>query len=96
MPRGGRNGALPSGDRYNLGAHRGSGAFRDWDVDAEILLEAIRAVLGNGDGVLLSLTSDGGALSIQLYSNGAKQTVYCTDSKQFDVVLNTLKASSLD
>lgn len=96
MPRGSRSSGNSSSGRYNVSPSRNVDTFHSWEVDGELFCDAIRAVLANGDAILLSLTSDGGALSIKLYSEGNKQAVYCADAAELDLVLNTLKASSID
>lgn len=96
MPRGRSNSGDGGISRYNLGSTGNGRAFCITDADSELFISAIGAVLGNGDAVLFSLTSDGGALSIRLYSDGSKQAVYCSDQAELEVVLNTLKATNLD
>lgn len=96
MPRGNNNRSDSGPGRYNLGSGRNSDSFSLATVDGDLFVSAVGAVLSNGDAVLFSLTSDGGALAIKVYSDGAKQSVYCADAEQLDLVLNTLKASSMD
>lgn len=96
MPRGNNRSSDPGPGRYNFGVGRNGNTFSLAQVDSDLFVSAIGAVLSNGDAVLFSLTSDGGALAIKIYSDAGKQNVYCADQAELDLVLNTLKASSLD
>jgi len=93
MPRGRSNDSGAGFGRYNLGASRSVGSWDDWTVQPELLYDAIASVLANGDAVLFGLTSDGGAIRVQLFSGSAKHSVYAADDAELDVILKAIRDS---
>lgn len=96
MPRGSGSRSNTGVSRYNLSPAGHTNSLDAWTFDAEQLSDAIRAVLANGDAVLFSLTSDGGALGVQLYAGGEKQSVYVKSGEELDTLSATLRDSRLD
>lgn len=64
-----------------------SGSLRYRDAEAELLRDTIDAVTQDGDAVMFGRTSDGGALSISVYSSGRRKSLYAVS---LDQLLQTL------
>lgn len=93
-PRGRRN--SNSGGRYRLGGSGSSSPFREWEVDPELLHDAIKAVLENGDAVLFGATSDGGAVRVAVYSgDGDPEKGYAANLADFTSLLTALRDNAL-
>jgi hypothetical protein len=65
------------------------------DVDAELLRDTVAAVTGDGDAIMFGRTTDGGALSVSVYSGGRRAVVYFTDVGSLQNALVELKHSAL-
>lgn len=64
------------------------------DADADLLRDTIDAVVADGDGIMLSRTSDGGAVSISVYSGGRRATAYATSLDELHDTLVQLKQAT--
>lgn len=70
------------------GSSRGSLSYGD--VDAEVLRNAVAAITRAGNSVMLSLTSDGGAFCVGLYSRGKRDSRYFTSVGDLQEALDYL------
>lgn len=61
------------------------------DADAVLLRDTIAAVNADGDAIMFGRTSDGGALSVAVYSGGRRAVVYFSDVDTLQNALVTLK-----
>lgn len=61
------------------------------DVPAPTVAAAIDRILANGDAVMFSLTSDGGAVSLQLWSATGRRKLYCAQQAELDQTLTALE-----
>jgi len=68
--------------------HNGKNAARMFDVgsiDASEIQHLLKVVVEHGDNLSLTLTSDGGALSITILSGDTRHTAYAATAEQFYV-----------
>lgn len=80
-----------NGSKYGLdsamGKPEGSAAEFVEAVNVELLRDAIARIVGAGDALMFSATSDGGALVMLVMEGGDKRKVYITsDTKLHDVL----------
>lgn len=61
------------------------------EVDADLLREALTAVLTAGDAILLGTTRDGGAVAIQAYSGDQIDKLYGSSVVELEVVLSGVR-----
>lgn len=61
------------------------------DVDAELLRDAISAVLLEGDAFLIGLTSDQGAIATRVLSEAGKEVWYDATTEAFESTLRALR-----
>lgn len=75
--------------KYDLiqSASRATGTVRWVDVKAELITMAINAVTEDGDAIILSKTTDGGALVITLLMDKDRAKIYCTTEGEANVEL---------
>lgn len=85
----------PAGSRSIV--HGGKHSPRGFDVgclDAEEIKHVLEVVVGHGDNVCFTLTSDGGALSTTVVQGGLRHKVYGSTEAQvyqrWSVLLDTL------
>lgn len=91
MPRGKQAGT----NRYRLNGHSAGSQVSSWEIDPELMLDAVRAVLANGDAVLFGVTSDGGAVRVQVFSGGDKDSAYCSSVADLTDTLSALRDNAL-
>lgn len=70
------------------------GAVSVSDVDAELLRDTVAAINADGDAIMFGRTSDGGALSVSVYSGGRRAVVYFTDVDALQNALVALKQAA--
>lgn len=70
----------------------GAGALRFGQVSGETLRECVDTVVAGGDAVLFGRTSDGGALSVRVLSNGVTEAWYPSDASELQELLEALIA----
>lgn len=59
-------------------------------VDGQTLSDCVDAVVKSGDAILFGRTSDGGALSVRVLSNGVTECFYPTDASELLTVLEAI------
>lgn len=59
-------------------------AVGGWDIKEQALAAAILGILGAGDAVMFSVTQDGWAVGVTVYSGDSKARKWVTDSIEFD------------
>lgn len=59
-------------------------AVGQWDIKDEALAAAVLGILGAGDAVMFSVTQDGWAVGVTVYSGDSKARKWVTDSIEFD------------
>jgi len=87
--------------RERLERLRGSGGASSgeasWgDVDPRLVSRLVWVVTRAGGAVMLSVTSDGGALAITFYDNGERERVYLPKNVDMEVEFEGLIALWLD
>lgn len=70
-----------------------------WSIDASKAHAALGAAFASGCAVLISPTSDGGALSVTLYAGDQRHRAYCSSSSELvealDAVMDVAEAHSM-
>lgn len=61
------------------------------DVPGQSVAAAIDRVIANGDAVLFAVTSDGGAVSIQILSEAGRRKIYAAHQAELDQTLTALE-----
>lgn len=90
MPRANRTRGYPQ-SRYGLGNGSSKGRIAEWELDAEDVWSAVKAVLVNGDAILFGATSDGGAVRVAVYcGDDPPEKGYAADVTEFTTLLTTL------
>jgi hypothetical protein len=69
----------------------GNGGVSFGQVSGETLRGCIEAVVGAGDAILFGRTSDGGALSVRVLSDGATECWYPSDASELLELLEGLQ-----
>lgn len=85
-----KNGKGPEdkwGAHFNL---KGRGKLTWEDANPELLRAALAAATEDGAGLLLSKTSDGGALSIYVLTNGATHKLYPATAEELSEALQLI------
>ena len=77
-----------------LGGGHSDPAVQFGEADAELVRNCIEAIITDGDAVMFGQTSDGGALSVSVYSGGARQQFYCTNLDQIQNLLVELRRAA--
>lgn len=95
----GKRGAEPTkstaGSKYGFVQTNGSKPA-SWDgVSPEIVGEAVLAVLDAGDAMMVSTTSDGGAVRITLFEGDSKHSTYVHTPTELEAVMRGI-AQSVD
>jgi hypothetical protein len=67
-----------------------AGALSLSQVDAEVLSHCVDLVVQRGDAILFGRTSDGGALSVRILSNGTTDIWYPTDASELSELLEAI------
>ena len=81
----------PAAATGGKGAPRGPRKTVEWDsIPNQLLRDAICAVTGRGAAIMLSRTSDGGALSITVLDGGERIKEYPRDSDECEQTLKWL------
>lgn len=70
----------------------GTGGLRFSQIDGAVLRSCVDAVVHRGDAVLFGRTSDGGALSVRVLSEGATECWYPSDASELQELLEGLTA----
>lgn len=73
-------------------ARTGIPALRLGQIGGEALSVCIDAVVGAGDAILFGRTSDGGAISLRVLSDGVTECWYPTDVSELLEVLEAITA----
>lgn len=85
------------GSNFRPLVQRGAGSVgidRFKDVAATLWLDAIYGSLGAGTGLLVSATSDGGAISITLYEGTERSRSYASSAEELAEVLAAVRDRS--
>lgn len=61
------------------------------DVDAELLRDAVYAVVGQGDAVVLGMTADTSALSFRILGDDGVAKFYVGDTEAFEALLRAIR-----
>jgi len=61
-----------------------------WSIDASKVHAALGAAFAAGCAVLISPTSDGGALSVTLYAGEQRHRAYCSSSSELQDALDAV------
>jgi hypothetical protein len=69
-----------------------AGALSLSQVDGKVVSNCVSAVVERGDAILFGRTSDGGALSIRVLSDGATDIWYPTDASELSELLEAITA----
>lgn len=81
-----------SGKRYDA-MRRSPGPKRATFIDCgEIALEAIDAVIDEGDAIIISRTSDGGAIAVTILTGQDRVKEYAGDQLELDRIIDVLKS----
>ena len=77
--------AKKSVGKFTLDTKTGDSPISDWimNVDSEIVLSAIRAVLAVGCGITFSSSRDGKTVCVTILDDGTKSRAYCPDTDSF-------------
>lgn len=65
-------------------------------ADGEVLLDALVSVTEDGAALLLSKTSDGGALALQIWSGTARHKFYPVSSAELNELLTAMAGGQID
>lgn len=72
------------------GVSQGKGSSLWSSVDRVVLLEMLTAVTAQGDALVLSITSDGGAMAITVLSGSVKRRFYEHEGDAMDEVMRRI------
>lgn len=85
-----------NGRRYAIGGKSGGAPLREWEVHPELLWDGIRAVVDNGDAILIGAVRAGGALRVTVYVDGEEPDVaYVANVADFTSLLQSLRDNPL-
>lgn len=77
-----------------LNADQSSSTF-DWhDVEPEHLYDAVKAAVGAGKAIMLSSTSDGGAVRVAIFDGDDKFMVYTKNAVELNAILRRLAVAA--
>lgn len=74
----------------SLGSLESRGGLTWKDADANLLRGAVAAVTGDGAALLLTTTSDGGALCLQVWTEAARHKLYPATATELTEALQLL------
>jgi hypothetical protein len=78
--------------RYTgVGGGGGAAGLSFCQVAGDTLRDTVAAVVSNGDAILFGRTSDGGALSVRVLSDGSVDVWYPTDASELQELLDGLR-----
>ncbi len=81
----------PHKSRYGSAHVQSPSAQCDWStIDAGLLLEVVEAVTAAGDCLMLSRTSDGGAMHVRILSEGVVEKWYPATTQELSEVLTAI------
>jgi hypothetical protein len=81
----------------SLNGARTGGSLSYGQVEGTLLQQCVERVTNHGDAVLFGRTTDGGALSIHVLSNGRADKFYVTDASELmELLLGLIAAVSDD
>jgi hypothetical protein len=87
------NSPTQSASRYaGLRAVNRTGALSFGQVAGDTLRECVTTVVAAGDAILFGRTSDGGALSVRILSNGVTECWYPSDASELQELLEAVTA----
>ena len=75
-------------------ANSGTEGIGEWDIKQEQMADAILSLLASGCAIMLGVTSDGGAVSVTIYSGDVKTRKYVTDAIELDDCLAAVVATA--
>lgn len=88
-PRG-RKRAAPGG-KYGLSRTKESHTLNMFEVDGELLRDAVAHAVNEGDALLFAMTRDGSALKVQVLSEGGSEETYVGTTESLEDALRTIR-----
>ena len=82
----------PAGPYAGVFSSGRAGAMSISQVSSEVLSNCINTVVQRGDAILFGRTSDGGAMSIRILSDGATDIWYPADASELSELLEAITA----
>lgn len=80
-----------------LNGSRTGGNLSYGQIEGSLLQQCVERVTNHGDAILFGRTSDGGALSVHVLSNGRADKFYVTDASELmELLLGLIAAVSDD
>lgn len=80
--------------KYGLSQTKGSHALNMFEVDGELLRDAIAHVVIEGDAVLFGMTRDQSAVKLQLLTDGGSEELYAGTTEALEDALRVVRDAS--
>lgn len=77
--------------KYGLSQTRGSHSLNMFEVDGELLRDAIARIVIEGDAVLFGMTRDQSAVKLQLLTDGGSEEFYAGTTEALEDALRVVR-----